>query len=564
MGKRLPDLPDLWAPAGRANLPIGLRTAYEREDWSSVREALSTVMDGAITDGPLGRELLQLVMSLPAGVEAVFDRYRAAAMFDHGDWDGLKEALPGQSIEPLEIRGKRDILTAPVDRMALPESETNLQKLNFEVSEYHARSAFGALRHWAQRISGYYPTSLWERADVAVGRHMRYRQLHDAALLSVAEAHAGRLSVAHALANEARRLGDPREPIRAVVDDIAELSRRAMGDNNEFELRVPMRIGESTGPSPLGAAEMLIYVLPLVALRDDEALLWSSRLLSDIAARLASPRWALLADSWQAAAELRAGASAPKTELAALLARSRRASSGLKALPTYLAGYVRRSTEALADAEELARRSGNVWLQVSSLTWLAALDPTPKIARRLRLLLQVTGWRRPILVPSEIVADAALGATAMGERAECILEFAMVADRPNVTTELVTRYVDDASLASATHLAAVDALSRIGTTHARDLLKRLTQRRDEIGVAAATASQRPALGLSQREIEVLTLAGDGLTNKQIGDKLFLSPHTIARHLANARGKLGASNRAEAAVLLRRPSEVGLRGPGEGT
>jgi DNA-binding CsgD family transcriptional regulator len=45
-----------------------------------------------------------------------------------------------------------------------------------------------------------------------------------------------------------------------------------------------------------------------------------------------------------------------------------------------------------------------------------------------------------------------------------------------------------------------------------------------------------------------------MTNRQIGEKLFLSPHTVARHLANARGKLGAANRAEAAVLLRRPSE----------
>ncbi len=42
---------------------------------------------------------------------------------------------------------------------------------------------------------------------------------------------------------------------------------------------------------------------------------------------------------------------------------------------------------------------------------------------------------------------------------------------------------------------------------------------------------------------MLSLAGDGMTNKQIADKLFLSPHTVARHLSNARGKLGASNRA---------------------
>ena len=39
----------------------------------------------------------------------------------------------------------------------------------------------------------------------------------------------------------------------------------------------------------------------------------------------------------------------------------------------------------------------------------------------------------------------------------------------------------------------------------------------------------------------------GLTNQEIAERLGLSPHTIARHLANARAKLGAANRAEAAA-----------------
>jgi len=156
-----------------------------------------------------------------------------------------------------------------------------------------------------------------------------------------------------------------------------------------------------------------------------------------------------------------------------------------------------------------------------------------------------------VLVPSEIAADAALGMTSLGERSESILEMALTADRPNVTTELVRRYIDDPATPAKVRLAAVDALARVGTTHAREILSRLTQRRDDVGKAATSAAQRPGVGLSEREIEVLSLAAAGLTNKQIGEKLFLSPHTVARHLANARGKLGASNRAEAAVLLHR-------------
>jgi DNA-binding NarL/FixJ family response regulator len=129
---------------------------------------------------------------------------------------------------------------------------------------------------------------------------------------------------------------------------------------------------------------------------------------------------------------------------------------------------------------------------------------------------------------------------------------AIVAGRPTITTEVVARYVDDPALSTPVRTSAVNALARIGTVHAREILARLARRTDEVGRTAARLGARTGgIGLSEREIEVLSLAADGLTNKQIGEKLFLSPHTIARHLANARAKLGASNRAEAAVRLHR-------------
>ena len=508
-------------------------------------------MDGAITDGPLGRELLQLMLALPAGIDTVFDRYRVAAMLDHGDWDGVRAALPAQSIEPLEIRGKRDILTASVDRSYFPASEELHHRLVFELWEYLARNAAGPFRRWVQHMSGYYPDPLWDRQDVAIGRHLRYRQLMDTLLMADAEAVAGRLPVAHALATEAMRLGDEREPMRAVAHDLSELARLGLGDRNVFELQVPRRICEPTGPSPLGSGEAVMYILPLLPLKQDDGLRWAADLLGAVAARLAFPRWQMQADSWRVASDLRSGLPSNKTELAGLTARARRATPGLKALPTYLRGYADRQYEAFEDAGKLARRSGNVWLHISALAWMTALDPKPRPAMRLRQLLETTGWRRLVLVPSEIAADAALGMTSMGERSEAILEMALTADRPNVTTELVTRYIDDPKTLAPTRLAAVNALGRVGTTNAREILSRLAQRRDDVGRAAAKTAEGPRYGLSEREIEVLSLAAGGLTNKQIGEKLFLSPHTIARHLANARAKLGASNRAEAAVRLHR-------------
>jgi pimeloyl-ACP methyl ester carboxylesterase/DNA-binding CsgD family transcriptional regulator len=58
--------------------------------------------------------------------------------------------------------------------------------------------------------------------------------------------------------------------------------------------------------------------------------------------------------------------------------------------------------------------------------------------------------------------------------------------------------------------------------------------------------------LSAREAEVLRLVADGLSDRQIAERLIVSPHTVHRHLANIRAKLGQPSRAAAAAqALRR-------------
>jgi DNA-binding NarL/FixJ family response regulator len=51
--------------------------------------------------------------------------------------------------------------------------------------------------------------------------------------------------------------------------------------------------------------------------------------------------------------------------------------------------------------------------------------------------------------------------------------------------------------------------------------------------------------LSERELAVLRLAGQGLTNKAIGVELSISDRTVQGHLANIYGKLGVASRTEA-------------------
>ena len=64
-------------------------------------------------------------------------------------------------------------------------------------------------------------------------------------------------------------------------------------------------------------------------------------------------------------------------------------------------------------------------------------------------------------------------------------------------------------------------------------------------------------GLTEREQEVLTLIAEGLTNKQIGEQLGISPKTVARHRDNITRKLNLSSRAE---LTRYAIQKGLIEP----
>ncbi len=58
-------------------------------------------------------------------------------------------------------------------------------------------------------------------------------------------------------------------------------------------------------------------------------------------------------------------------------------------------------------------------------------------------------------------------------------------------------------------------------------------------------------GLSERELEVLRLVALGLSDREIADRLVLSPHTVHRHVANIRTKLRLPSRAAAAAQAAR-------------
>jgi DNA-binding NarL/FixJ family response regulator len=53
--------------------------------------------------------------------------------------------------------------------------------------------------------------------------------------------------------------------------------------------------------------------------------------------------------------------------------------------------------------------------------------------------------------------------------------------------------------------------------------------------------------LSRRELEVATLVSEGLTNRQIAERLVISERTADRHVSNILAKLGVTSRAQVAA-----------------
>jgi DNA-binding NarL/FixJ family response regulator len=57
--------------------------------------------------------------------------------------------------------------------------------------------------------------------------------------------------------------------------------------------------------------------------------------------------------------------------------------------------------------------------------------------------------------------------------------------------------------------------------------------------------------LSEREVEVMRLVAAGLTNREVGQRLFITEKTVKKHLSNILGKLQTINRTQAVDQARK-------------
>ena len=99
----------------------------------------------------------------------------------------------------------------------------------------------------------------------------------------------------------------------------------------------------------------------------------------------------------------------------------------------------------------------------------------------------------------------------------------------------------------AARLAALQIFERLGAGPAAE---RLRQALRATGVRGIPRGPRPSTkdnpaGLTNRQLEVLALMADGLSNNEIADRLFVSPKTAEHHVSAVLAKLDARTRAEA-------------------
>ncbi|MDF5754660.1 response regulator transcription factor [Spongiactinospora sp. TRM90649] len=113
---------------------------------------------------------------------------------------------------------------------------------------------------------------------------------------------------------------------------------------------------------------------------------------------------------------------------------------------------------------------------------------------------------------------------------------------------------------TAEHLAA--AVRLVGTGDALlapSITRRLVERFATADRRRAPAVHRDLTALTPRELEVLTLVGQGLSNAELAGALTLSEATVKTHITRIFAKLGLRDRAQAVVLA---YETGLVAPGD--
>lgn len=186
------------------------------------------------------------------------------------------------------------------------------------------------------------------------------------------------------------------------------------------------------------------------------------------------------------------------------------------------------------------------------------------LARFDRVIAKLVGRAQPRVLASRAVAIAELSRLS-GPEAESWREAERLAQA--IGDKFQVAYVrwrraealihdGDAELARAPARLAFDAAEQLGANPLRDAVDTLARaariRLDsDEDQPAEIDSRLDRFDLTARELEVLALLGEGMTNREIAARLVISDKTASVHVSRILAKLSVSNRASAAVLAQR-------------
>jgi two-component system response regulator DevR len=131
---------------------------------------------------------------------------------------------------------------------------------------------------------------------------------------------------------------------------------------------------------------------------------------------------------------------------------------------------------------------------------------------------------------------------------------------PSIQALILTSYQDDEALFSAVMAGAAGyVLKRIRGTDLVDSIRRVAAGESLLDAAvtqqvverlAGGAGQAPPelAGLTGQERRILELIAEGLTNRQIGERMFLAEKTVKNYVSSLLAKLGLERRTQAAIL----------------
>jgi DNA-binding NarL/FixJ family response regulator len=133
---------------------------------------------------------------------------------------------------------------------------------------------------------------------------------------------------------------------------------------------------------------------------------------------------------------------------------------------------------------------------------------------------------------------------------------------PDLACLMLTSFADDEALFDAIMAGAAgyvlkqvrgsDILGAVRTVASGgSLLDPKTTARVMERLRNPAKEEDPLEGLSEQERRILELIGEGLTNRQIGERMFLAEKTVKNYVSNLLSKLGMERRTQAAAFVAR-------------